>query len=205
MWKINSRKLTPIVFKNSKCSDGKDEERDGGDSRVEIEKVAVVDDSKEVADRRDGGEHASGDKETVDPVAHDWTHRHSAGARIEPERKSERGQEETGQTDEIVDVFSLESFDERVPEAAVEHVSQAGQSAPGKDAGNEAESVEAVVDRDIVSDTGILDGRKDSEGKSQEEGNESVEFEGRAPVNCEEHEDESPYYEARNLIIIIAR
>jgi hypothetical protein len=141
----------------------------------------------------------------VNPVVHDWTHWNSARARIEPERKSERGEEKTGETDEIGDVFSLESFDESIQEATVQHVSQTGQSAPGKDASDEAESVEAVVYSDVFSDGGIFDGRKNSEGQGQDEGNESVELEGRAPVNCEEHEDESPYHEARNLIIIIAR
>ena len=53
---------TLVVVKYCKSSDRENEQRDGGDSRVEIEKIAVFDDSEEVADRGDGCKHATGDE-----------------------------------------------------------------------------------------------------------------------------------------------
>ena len=103
----------------------------------------------------------------MNPVAHDWAHRNCA--RIEPEGERETSDEETGKTDEKGDVFSLVSFDKGIPEATVEHVSEARKRAPSEDAGNETESVEAVVDRKITPDSSVLDGGEDSEGQGQEE------------------------------------
>jgi len=149
----------------------------------------------------------------VHPIGHDGIKRGSG--RVEPKCKSEAGDEETGDRDKKTDIFFLESLlksmgkiklnwpifykiDLRAPEAAVENVAQADECAPGKDACGEAESVEGVAYRSILSDFVILDSGEDSEDKGQAEGQEGVQLEGHAPVVSQEHYHEGPYDKAGN-------
>ena len=103
-------KITVIVRKKSDGADPENGEREAADTRIQLEKIAVLDDSEEVAERGDEGEHASGDEEAVDPVAHDW--RHAARSRVQPQRKRKSGQEETGHGDEKDSVLLFVSFNE---------------------------------------------------------------------------------------------
>lgn len=112
-----------VVGGDGDSGDPEDGKRKETNSGVKIEKVAIVDDSEEVAEGGNEGEASSSNEESMYPVAHDWLH--VDGSRVEPEDEGKDCQEEADNGCEPGVVLLLPSFGEHIREAAVENVRKA--------------------------------------------------------------------------------